>query len=66
MKIEPMSEEMKWILLKFLKESLGFLQNPLSKFITPRNMTESWMEINLKEPNITNFLTAMMEIDKNE
>lgn len=57
MKIDVDSIQMKWILLKFLKDSLDFLcDDPSAKGTKRRNWAELWMLMNLTEEKIEQWM----------
>ena len=56
MKIDIDSQAMKWILLKFLKDSIDFLSSELDKEITTEKWAEIWSAMCLTEERIKEWM----------
>lgn len=65
MKIDCLSEEMKWILLKFLKNSLDLLSSPSAKGVQRGKWADVWMEMNLTDERIKEWMPKGEEISNN-
>jgi len=57
MKIDTDSDEMQWILLKFLRDSLDFLSDdPEAKMIKRSDWAKRWMVMNLEDLEIKKWM----------
>lgn len=55
--IDTDSEEMRWILLKFLKDSLDFLSDsPYAKKTNRGIWAKIWMDLNLTDEEMKNWM----------
>ena len=63
MKIDTDSKEMRWILLKFLKDSLDFLSTDVAKGFQRGKWADVWVAMCLREDNIKEW---MPEDDSND
>lgn len=57
MMIDTDSKEMRWILLKFLKDSLDFLaDDPVNKRVSRKNFVSVWSMMNLSDEQIEKWM----------
>lgn len=56
MKIDSDSEEMKWILVKFLKDSLDFLSSESAVGTSRKGWIKAWMVLNLGDEQIPQWM----------
>lgn len=57
MMIDTDSKEMRWILLKFLKDSLDFLaDDPVNKRVSGKNFVSVWSMMNLSDEQIEKWM----------